>query len=342
MAVFRKFSKQKIFTAVDMGSAVKVVVFEVGGGKLTPSVRLKKVIPLPKSGSLERAGPLLREIIFDILRELEQVPDRIAVSLGSEVGQTSVTEWRAKPADGTGIRSRKELSSYFKNLTDQHRDPSRALVAHPVGILVNGYAVDLCRDSEKIFARPLRGDITFVTLLLSIAFEAGTALAAAKLSLGGLPIEFVPRLAAEAETLCGALAAREGLLIEIGTQETDILRLAEGIPLHTASFPFELENGKPGEWKQNFLKALDEFYYLGPLSPDVFLVGEGAARPELRSTLEDSDWLKGYSYLESADVRAVPGTRLLEGHSLDGAIGGPEDFALASLIYYVMHHEALF
>ena len=93
-------------------------------------------------------------------------------------------------------------------------------------------------------------------------------------------------------------------------------------------------------WRAEFMKALDHFYHEGPLPSQVLVAGGGARLPEVQNALKASDWIRDISFVDSAEVSLFDGKALFGGESLGGCIQGPEDAALASTIWYVIHEHA--
>lgn len=96
-----------------------------------------------------------------------------------------------------------------------------------------------------------------------------------------------------------------------------------------------------GIWQKNFFEHLDRFYVNGPFPASVFLFGRGANLLEVVSLLRNSQWLQDYSHTSSPTVRIVEGQAVFHGDTLKGAIRGPEEVGLASLLWYSLHHQPL-
>ena len=96
------------------------------------------------------------------------------------------------------------------------------------------------------------------------------------------------------------------------------------------------------EWKRGLLQILDAFYPTGPLSPAVFLSGEGARFPEIRASAMAHDWLGGFSYTLVPSARVLEGAAFFGGNTLGGNLQGPEDTGLAALMAYALRHEPIF
>lgn len=89
-------------------------------------------------------------------------------------------------------------------------------------------------------------------------------------------------------------------------------------------------------WKKKFVEALNVFYRLGPLPPDVLLFGGGSNLEDISSYLREGSWLQDFSYAPTANVKFLQGSDLFEGSTLKGFLQGREEFALGSLIHYAL------
>lgn len=243
MSIFGLFGMggSRLRAVVDVGShSIKTVVFELPRLEeektLPPKVLKKTVIALSASPEPVRVVTKLREVLFSTIKELGRVPSSITIALGPYLAEHSLAVWGV---DGNLSKkksiSRKELGTYFQNLFEQKRDPRRALIAYPLDLRINEYSLrPLSATKEKLL---LGGAVSFETMLLYFPSEIGSALATAKQSLGGLPIEFIPLLAAHQESIPDALGISDAFLVDIGGEETTLAFLKEGVIAHVASFP---------------------------------------------------------------------------------------------------------
>lgn len=238
--LFRK-PKMPLYAVIDAGShSIKTVVFEMPRASLAtgavPKIIKKTVVKLPASFESSLLVVKLREILFAMVRDLERVPEKITIGIGPSLGSLNYVKWAIRPTGGERIISQKELNRYFQNLFEQKRDPSLALLAYPLEIFANGYSVS---DKEKFPAleRALIKEIVFQTLAITFLPEAGAALADAKRSLGGLPIEFVPVIAAEKRAMVRLLKISDALLVDVGGEDTVVALLKERQLVQISSFP---------------------------------------------------------------------------------------------------------
>ncbi|MEK7201562.1 MAG: hypothetical protein AAB737_02925 [Patescibacteria group bacterium] len=234
------------------------------------------------------------------------------------------------------------------------------MIATPVGIEINGYAIPpeaLQHDAQHSLA-VLGGicrNIRFRTIVSYFPSEIGTLLAEMKQMLGGVPIEFVPLASVYQEVLVNRLKVRDALLIDTGGTTTMLVMFKEGMLTQTVSFPFGVSHIVSEEvgtktkirskdmalWSQCFRDSLDFLYPFGPLTGETYLCGGGAHIHELRSYVEQGEWLKALSYTATPRVILLEGKSLLVDSVLHGFLQGPEDAGLASVVCYGIHHEVI-
>lgn len=242
MSILGLFGQKKsdLRVVVDVGShSIKTVIFESpetrGSGIAHPRALKKKVVVLPVPPDPVRIVSQLRETLFSTVKDLGRIPSVITVALGPYLAEHSLAVWNVdKGLEKRKAITRKELGSYFQNLFEGRRDPKKALIAYPLDLLVNGYGLgSFSKREDKI---TLGGAVSFRTFLLYFPHEIGAALSAAKQSLGGLPIEFLPLSSVYQESIPRALGISDAFLIDVGGEETTLCLLKEGTIAHVASF----------------------------------------------------------------------------------------------------------
>ncbi len=335
---------------IDVGShSIKTVVFELansGGVSSRPKIVKKTVLKLSSAPDPVRIVMQLREILFSTVKDLGRIPSVITVALGPYLAEHSLAVWNVdKGLEKRKTATRKELWSYFQNLFETRRDPKKALIAYPLDLLVNGYGMRYAsRGEDKVF---LGGTISFRTFLLYFPQDIGAALSAAKQSLGGLPIEFLPLSVIYQESIPRLSGISDAFLIDLGGEETTLTLLKEGTIAHVASFAFGANHFSRGiagiaSWKKMFLAGLESFYTVGPLPARVLLLGGGAYIPEVVNEVRNPDWIRDFSYASSPEVQILRAENFFQGDTFGGVLAGPEDAGLASLIIYSMYHKPLF
>lgn len=134
-----------------------------------------------------------------------------------------------------------------------------------------------------------------------------------------------------------------------------LVMLKGGLLVQTVSFPLgvsHIASQEPGTkakipskdmatWSQCFRESLDFLYPFGPLTGETYLCGGGAHIRELRSYVEQGEWLKTLSYTATPRVIVLEGKSLLADSAVQGFLQGPEDAGLASVVCYGMHHEVI-
>jgi len=228
MSFFGLFTTRKppLQMVVDVGShAIKALLFEKPVGRLLdksdkttfPRIAKKMFFKLPVSAGQDKIVARLREFIFTTVKEFERVPEKIVIALGSNLAEETLRLWTVHPSAAVKKISTRDLSVYFQNLFETNRDPKLASLAYPFGFLVNGYTV-----TPKVIEQINVTEIGFRTLVLSFPENVGVKLAEMKQSLGGMPIEFVPLIAAVKEAIVFSLDLRDMLLVDVGGEETNL------------------------------------------------------------------------------------------------------------------------
>lgn len=388
MRILDRLTKRpEVYAAVDMGShAIKGAVFEVPEPGKSPRVIKKIISKFPQSLRQEKSGHRLHEFLSSLVKSPERVPSKIIIAIGPNAGEYMLTSWRAaKPQ----IASVGDLRKQFQNLFEVNRNPERSLVAYPLELAVNGYPVGRAlagiSAGGKDWYKYLSGaeEVAFRTVLIYLSDKVGADLQETKESLGGMPIEFVPRLAVYKEAVVKALKLPDLFLVEVGGEETTLALIKNKELVHFRSFPlgsrhffrsigrqfnisFEAAEdlkrqygqgllGEPQrsrladfmlkevkEWEKLFREELKTFYPVGPIPSEVALTGEGAEMPEIAAIVKSSDWFGELSYVETPKIRVLAAENVFAGDTLGGSLRESQEFALASLIFYSLHHNPMF
>lgn len=227
---------------MDMGShAIKGVVFAVPEPQgTTPRVLKKIVYKFPQSLRVEKPGHRLHEFLFSLVKSLEKVPTKIIIALSPNAGECTLAYWKAaKPNISTAM----ELRQLFQNLLEINREPNKDLMGYPLELMVNGY------EAQRVLAgipggsrdwyKHLQGaeEVAFKTMLIYLPDEISADLKDTKESLGGMPIEFVPRLAVYKEAITVALKIPDLFLVEVGGEETTLVLVKNKELVQFRSFP---------------------------------------------------------------------------------------------------------
>lgn len=372
---------------MDMGShAIRGVVFAVSDPGETPRVLKKIVYKFPQSLRMEKSGHRLHEFLFSLIKSLEKVPTKIIIALSPNAGECTLAYWKAvQPKITTAMELRKQ----FQNLFEINQDQNKALMAYPLELMVNGYPASRVLagipNGSRDWYKHLQGaeEIVFRTMLVHLPDEISADLKDTKESLGGMPIEFVPRLAVYKESIVGALKIPDLFLVEVGGEETTLALIKNKELVQFRSFPlgsryffrsiarrFDVSFGaaedlkrqysqgllgeakrsqlkefllkKVEEWEKLFLEGLKDFYPPGPMPADVALTGEGALMLEITAIVKSSGWFSEFSYAGIPKVRVLAAENVFTGDTSGGFLREPQEFALASLVFYSLHHKPLF
>ncbi|MBI3442179.1 MAG: hypothetical protein HY007_00185 [Candidatus Sungbacteria bacterium] len=351
MSFLRK-EKSHLSAALDVGSrTIKGLVFEVSDTGLIIKAHKRIVIQMPAAYRAPRIVGELHTTLADIIKEFGRIPGKVIAGFGTSLAEYRVEQWDVEPREKMRL-DRKYLAGYFNGLFGQHEEKDRATMATPVSIEINGYPVRPevldgdARHSLFMLGGACR-DIRFRTVVSYFPSEIRTLLAEMKQMLGGVPIEFIPLASVYQEALAYRLNVRDALLIDIGGTSTMLVLLKDGMLVQTVAFPFGVFSiGKKvaketSVWSQCLRNAADSLYSFGPLTGETYLVGGGARIPELRSYVEQGEWLKSISYAATPHVIVLEGKSLLARDALAGFLQGPEDAGLASVVEYSMHHEVI-
>lgn len=254
--MFGLFSKKKpsLRAVIDVGShSIKAMLFSKEGSS-PPRILKKMVLKLPLVHDEKRVVVKLRELLFTMVRQLERVPEEITVGLGSNITHPAVRVLGIRPPGKVKNISRKDLGSYFQTLLLQNRDQERAVLAYPLNILINGYAVrlekdgawrwlsdgsaaDVKRPGDNLLRLPSVEDLSYRTLMLYFSDDVGQALEEMKMSLGGMPITFMPLILAEYHAIGRVLGLHDFLMVDVGGEGTYLGFVKGGELVGVSSFP---------------------------------------------------------------------------------------------------------
>lgn len=374
--------RRKARVAVDIGSdSLKTIVFEIPrDGGVARGVR-KIITKLNPESDAARIISSLHEVVFSIIKQLEDTPESIVVGLGPNIADASLQTLTVPLETGTRVASAADLKKAFGAAFDRSRLPGQAVLAYPIDILGNGYIV----SSEDLIRTPphIVKEIGFNTVLFSFAHETSNAMIELRQMFGGMPVEFVPSVVAVREAIVDALQTPDTFLIDVGGSHTLLLfikdkRLAQfsyfPVGAHQFSQKLSAERQESfadsedlksqyikgfvneseirmirhifgqvsNEWKTAFLHELDAFYPCGPLPEYIFLTGGGSYIPEVRSAIYAPEISKNFSHARALKIKILKGPAFFQGDSLGGMLQGPEDANVAALVHYSIYHKPLF
>lgn len=347
----------------------------------------KMIFKAPEKIPVEKIGGKLHEFVFELIKSLERVPEKITLGVGPELGSHEMLSWKLEKPEGFRLASPKHLEPYFASLFEQYGASHHGALAYPLEVLANGYSLDKFFHGAEPRSVPFRDltkhvvELEFRTLCLRFAENTGMSLFEMKKSLGGMPVELVPQVAAYESAITRGLGVKDAFLVSIGWEETMLLLVRNGVLAVLTSFPvgerhcvrgiakklaistaeaedLKRQEGELGvqsgtkvseamgpeleEWKKHFLECLGNFYTSGPLPAKVYVVGTGAHFPQFSEFLKTGEWIKDLSYVSVPEVQALEAQTLFAGNTFNGSLRGPEDFTLASLVFCSLHHNSLF
>ena len=341
------------------------------GQSFTPPKIIKKMFfKLPVAADEDKVINRLREFMFTVVKEFERVPGKILVAVGPNLAEESLRLWTIRPSPPVKNISSRGLNIYFQSLFEAHRDAAQASLAYPCNLLVNGYTVTpdiLAKLSVQeigfktlILSFKNAAGVSLTEMRQSLGgmpiefIPLAAALKEVFISYLGRSDAFLIDVGGEETSL---ILIKNSEIMEIASFAVGAHHFLRGIAKLAGISLEEAEDKKRQYiqglvsekvrsqmqkflseesllWKKEFLAKLDYFYHLGPLPSEILLFGGGAHLPEIAAILRGNDWLGGFSYTASAEVRVVDAASFFQGSSLGGFLQGPEDVGLASLVTY--------
>ncbi len=372
-------AKKDIKVVVDLGShTLRALLFSYGtdGGM---EILKKAVLHLPAGSHAKRTADKLREILFATIKNFEKIPSSVVVALGPHMGEMEVAVWKARVLPRDRALSYKDLETQFENLAEARRDPSKTQLTSPANIYVNGYAVPRDRLDIRgkineldfgvlVFSMPREvGDVlvearrSFGGMTLDLT-PVITAEAEALVKRGGtgdflmvdvgwessvLTLVVLGSVAGVVSFPLGRRKFLEGIAgaLSVSLEEAEdwASQHIQEVEMQKLQAPIRETFGRvAASWQAEFLKALDSFYASGPLPQRIFFFGGGAHFPELQAALRHPEWIKKYSPWNGPEVVITRAENLFGGDTFRGALRGPEEVGLASLIIYSLEHKPIF
>mgnify|MGYP001571991519 CR=1 FL=1 len=379
LADFFSKSRQDLRVVIDIGPGfIRAVIFELIPQKKNPSILKKMVLRLAPSITAPRAIAKFREFLFLAIKELGRVPEKIVLSVAPPFAEYALENVAVEPSKTPLINSRRDLDEYFQKFFAGKDVLRRTLFAYPLEFFVNKYPIDpsVLIHPENITINEL-GFSALLTYLPQEAgeFMEEAKESLGSLSLGFIPLVvaekeaiqknlglkdvFLVDLGRDATVLSlikeGGLARVSLFPVGLNHFLEDVAKKSSLTPEEAGDFARQYAKGLLGDsqkiklensfmqiadiWKKAFLQEVDSFYHGGNIPPNIALFGEGAYVPEISVILRDSNWIRNVSYAATPQVKILSGNSFFEGDSLGGALQGPEDTGLASLIIYSMDQK---
>jgi|GEM_PF-1641833 len=237
--------KERTEAVIDIGShSIKVLVFERGPAGTPPRILKKMVDRMPLGADQLRLAAQVHKFMFVLTRELGLMPGRIAIAVGPHLADHSLVSWSAHGPKNAAEISGAALAHLFQGAVREHQEADQVVWAYPVAVSVNGYAAPrgvagspapAGLAGEKVPIRFLSPSgqadgalLLFRTLVLSLSRRVADALEEARFAWGATSITFVPLPVAYLEVAGGAGEMQDFLLIDVGGEETMLMRVRAG------------------------------------------------------------------------------------------------------------------
>ncbi|MBI3420723.1 MAG: hypothetical protein HY006_01545 [Candidatus Sungbacteria bacterium] len=242
-------SQTNISVALDVGThAIKGVIVRSDGLQGHTEILKRIVVQLTPAHDPVRVAKVLHNLLFDLTKNLGQIPSKVVIGFGPNLGEISLETWSVPMPESGKAAPLKDLSGSFTALFEKKRDTAHAWIAYPVHILVNGYVLPVQTSGDTLHAMFASlgssvQDVSLRTVVSYFSADVGALLGALKELFGGVPIEFVPLVASYAETLIRQPETRHAFLIDIGSSNTSMLLIKEQEFVQYGSFPFGSRQG---------------------------------------------------------------------------------------------------
>lgn len=233
----RSAQKQRSEAVIDIGShSIKALVFEQTAEDAPPRVLKKMVDRLPLGAEQIRVAAKLHELMFFLVRQMGGAPGKVTVAVGPYLADYSLASLAAEAPKELEI-SRSELARMFRDIAQNRQEPDRTLWTYPTAVFANGYGVEPDEAGSISSIRFLKkarsgqsASFSFAALRMSLPRRVAETLEEARFAWGGMPIEFVPLPLAYVRALAHIGEARNYLMIDIGGEETMLMRVQGAVP----------------------------------------------------------------------------------------------------------------
>ncbi|MDP3729274.1 MAG: cell division FtsA domain-containing protein [bacterium] len=367
-------SKPGLAVAIDAGShSLKGLILGVpkNGSKTSlPNVLKKKFIKIPVAYDQQlpadyqaKLASKLGEFILEMSKEGLKNSDRIVIGLGPSLAGLSIEKHSIKVVGKERVLTMESAKSYFKNMGGGG--------AIAMDVLVNGYKFDSKETGVpnnfelafRVMVPQLAHEVSVVVdetkkalggltldffpnpYLQQVALVKGLkAQEALLVDVGGENTQTsILKNGSILQTYSFPIGARHFIrgmakIAGITYEEAEDIKkqytqnLVDGARKKQIHL-FLVEESKL--WYKMFVEGMDNFYHFGPLPMQVFMFGGGANLAEIADTVRKGDWTKNNSFNDYPKVNILGGESIFEGNTFDGYLRGPEDFNLASMVYYL-------
>lgn len=346
---FLRHPQPEHFAAIDIGSnkAIRSLRFDVQGQERVAMRKFSFELPerTRETDLIPLIGEHLRRLLFELVREMQSIPKRVLIGLGSHFTFNEMAVARRSRARAREPIRLPELEGMLAEFVGSHRDRTvaggRYTLVHlmPFRIAVDGYPV-------ATITRSTRGNLLEITLLATYALDSyWNMLDGLRRTLGGIDVRFMSNQAAVAAVLTSLLEIQDALLVKIGARTTEVSLLSGGSILFTGQFDsggdivtraiaerlkIDIRSAErtKRQWDQASLPAAARLAAADAMRTAVarwqneltsflkrderfmlperaFIFGGGARLGELYRALTEARWFDGLTFLEKLDIQRL-------------------------------------
>ena len=216
---------------------LQALVFDTAGLSKAPKAIKKYSWKLPPNFSPDKRIERLHGLLYTILRELHAVPESILIGIGSSVGTYSFETITVRPTEQKPLR----VEDYFRDIRQTRFSAQRCELVVPLTYSVNGYRLDEFRDflkQQPVLPSPDSVSASFVGIFFKFDPAVCTQLIGLEKSWGGMPIFFIPAIVTLYSALQHLDTSDDGMIMEIGGDETSVLLFRQKEIIAYTTFPF--------------------------------------------------------------------------------------------------------
>ena len=233
-------SDSRLRAVVTVGSdLLQALVFDVSDSSKTPKAVKKYSWKLPPNFSSDKRIERLHGLLYTILRELHAVPQSILIGIGHSLGTFSFETITVRPTEQKPLK----VEDYFRDVPPTRFSPERCELVVPLAYFVNGYRLEEFRKflkQQSLLPSPDSISASFVGIFLKFHQDVCTQLVGLAKSWGGMPIFFIPSSIPLYLSLQELDGSEEGMIVEIGGDETSLLLFRQKEIIAYTAFPFGL------------------------------------------------------------------------------------------------------
>ena len=243
MGIFgRKGSNIRV--AIDASpNAIRGLVFQIAENG-DPRMLRKMIYKSPEGVDVKKIGVKLHEFVFELVKSLEQIPEKITVGVGPELGSQEIALLALEKPEGLKLSAPKSLEILFVGLFEQYQKTHNGTLAYPLEVLANGYSLKKflqdIQNKHRLSFREITKNVQnlqFRVLCLHFGEDTGASLFDMRKSLGGMPVEFVPLSAAYGLALTKGMNITDAFCVAVGWEETTLFLIQDNVLVEILSFP---------------------------------------------------------------------------------------------------------